>query len=64
MAVANSEMYRIYYSPSIQGEEQADLAPARSPVDRQSFAALLDPALRRIWNSETAIHEDWKLIPL
>jgi hypothetical protein len=63
MAIANPEMYRIYYNPSIRGEDNAKLAPALERVDRQSFAALPDHALHRIWNSEIATHDDWKLPP-
>ena len=41
------------------------LALAWERVDRQSFAALADPALHRIWDNETdAVYDDWKLKPL
>ena len=64
MAIANPEMYRIYCNPSIRGDEKVELAPPWEPIDRQSFAALADPALHRISDNEPAVHDDWKLKPL
>ena len=57
-------MYRIYYNPSICGEEKAGLALTRECVDRQSHAALANPALQRISDNETAVYDNWKLKPL
>lgn len=34
MAIANPEMYRICYNPSIRGEDKAELAPAWEQIDR------------------------------
>lgn len=64
MASASPEMYRIYYNPSIRAEEKAELAPAWERVDRQSSAALPDPALHHISDNETTAYDDWKLNPL
>ena len=61
MAFANPEMYRIYYNPSIRGDEKAELAPPWEPIDRQSFSALAHPALHRISDNETTVYDDWKL---
>ncbi len=64
MAIANPEMYRIYYNPSIRGDEKAELPPPWERVYRQNFAALPDPALHRISDNGTAVDDDWKLRPL
>jgi hypothetical protein len=61
MAIANPEMYHICYNPSIRGAEKMDLAPPWEPIDRQSFAALADPALYRISDNEPAVTDDWRL---
>ena len=57
-------MYLIYYSPSIRGEEKAELASVWERVDRQSFTAIANPALQRISDNETAVYDNWKLKPL
>ena len=45
-------------------EEKMKLALAWERVDRQSFAALADSALRRIWDNEIdAVYDDWKPKP-
>lgn len=45
-------------------EEKLKLALAWERVDRQSFTALADSALRRIWDNEVdAVYDDWKPKP-
>lgn len=61
MASTNSEMYLICYNPSIRGEDKAELAPPWERIDRQSFAALADPALHHISDNEITVYDDWKL---
>jgi len=42
-------------------EEKMKLTLAWEQTDRQSFAALADSALRRIWDNEIdAVYDDWK----
>jgi hypothetical protein len=64
MTIANPEMYRICYNPSIGGEQKAERAPAREWIDRQGFEALANSALRRISENENAVYDDWKLKPV
>jgi hypothetical protein len=64
MSIANPEMYRICHNPSICGEEKAGLAPARECVDRQSLAALRNPALHRMSGNATSGYDGRKLKPV
>ena len=64
MAIVNPEMYRIYWNPSIRGEERAGFAPVWERVDRQSLATIANLALHRIPDNETTVYDDWKLKPL
>jgi hypothetical protein len=57
-------MYPIHHNPSIRAKEKAELAPAWERVDRQSSAAIPDPALHHISDNETTAYDDWKLDPL
>jgi hypothetical protein len=58
MAIVNPEMYRIYYNPSIRGDERVGLAPVWERVDQQSFVALANLVGNRISNSETGVYDD------